>query len=75
MSEEPTEECINEPTNTAFLDTLTDNDTKGWTSTFTINGKQLPFKLDIGAEVTAISKNTWQELGEPAVKSPDKHLF
>lgn len=75
MSEEPTEECTDDPTDTAFLDTLTDNDTKGWISTITINGKQLPFKLDTGAEVTAISKNTWKELGEPALKSPDKHLF
>ena len=37
--------------------------------TITIN------KLDTGAEVTAISKNTWKELGKPALKSPDKHLF
>ena len=34
---------------------LTDNKQKGWTSDLTINGKQISFKLDTGAEVTAIS--------------------
>ena len=71
VSEEHTEE----PTDTAFLDTITDYDMKWWTSVLTVNGKQIPFKLDTGAEVTAISKKTWEELGQPALKLSDKHLF
>ena len=71
VSEEHTEE----PTDTAFLDTITDYDMKWWTSVLTVNGKQISFKLDTGAEVTAISKKTWEELGEPALKLSDKHLF
>lgn len=58
-----------------FLDTITDSEQKGWTTVLIISGKQVSFKLDTGAEVTAISKNTWKELGEPAVTLSDKHLF
>ena len=32
-----------------------------------INGKQNFFKLDTGAEVTAISKEMWEVLGKPAL--------
>ena len=71
VSEEPTEE----PTDTAFLDTITDYDMKWWTSVLIVNEKQIPFKLDTGVEVTAISKKTWEELGEPALKLSDKYLF
>lgn len=66
---------VEEPYDTAFLDTITDSEQKGWTTVLIINGKQISFKLDTGAEVTAISKNTWKELGEPAVTPSDKHLF
>ena len=63
----------------AFLDTVSDsvsNEEKSvWTSNLTINGKQIPFKLDTGVEVTAVSKETWQMLGKPALQTPDKHLF
>ncbi len=45
---------------------------KWWTSVLTINGKQIPFKLDTGTEVTVITKKTWEELGEPALKLSDK---
>jgi len=29
----------------------------------------------MGAEVTAISLEMWEVLGEPALQPPDKHLF
>ena len=35
----------------------------------------MPFKLDTGAEVTAVSKATWQMLGKPSLQPPDKQLF
>ena len=62
-------------TDTAFLDTVTDNKLKGWTLDLIINGKQVPFKLDTGAEVTAISKQTWKTINEPALDKPNEHLF
>ena len=59
----------------AFLDTLSDVDMSVWISKVNINGKEIPFKLDTGAEVTAISKDTWTVLSEPTLQPPDKHLF
>ena len=46
-----------------------------WFSTISVNGRKLPFKLDTGAEVTAVSKATWQEIGKPLLQPPDKQLF
>ena len=37
--------------------------------------KKILFKLDTGAEVTAISEKTYQELGEPELHTPEKALF
>ena len=34
-----------------------------------------PFKIDTGAEVTAVSKETWHMLGKPALQPANKHLF
>ena len=39
-----------------------------------MNGKKVTFKIDTGAEVTAISKETWKTLGEPDLQSPNKLL-
>ena len=46
-----------------------------WISNIMINGKQMPFKLDTGAEVTAVPKQTWQMLGKPTLQSPNKQLL
>lgn len=59
----------------AFLDTLCNDNTSVWTSEVNINGEKISFKLDTGAEVTAISKETWKVLGEPTLQPSDKHLF
>ena len=59
----------------AFLDMLSDDNQSVWTSKVSVNGKEIPFKLDTGAEVTAISKETWKVLGKPALQQSDKHLF
>ena len=37
--------------------------------------KKVTFKIDTGAEVTAISKATWQSLGKPELQSPSKLLY
>ena len=62
-------------TESAFLDTLSSGKTNIWIAHIAINGKVMPFKLDTGAEVTAITKGTWQMLGKPALQSPNKQLF
>ena len=64
-----------DPSDSAFLDTVSSSRRNTWSTRVTINGTQVPFKLDTGAEVTAISKGTWQILGKPALQPPDKQLF
>ena len=61
--------------NMEFLDTLSEDTSSVWIANLTINGKKIPFKLDTGAEVTAISKDTWKALGEPSLQTTDKQLF
>ena len=60
----------------AFLDQLTSAQQETmWLATIQLNGKQTPFKLDTGAEVTAISSDTHQHLGRPVLTPPDKTLY
>ena len=59
----------------AFLDTVLNEEKSVWTSNLTMDGKEVPFKLDTEAEVTAVSKETWQILGKPALQPPNKHLL
>ena len=40
-----------------------------------LNSKLTPFKLDTGAEVTAISGTTHEHLGKPKLNTPDKILY
>ena len=42
----------------AYLDTVTDNQESTWLTKVTLNGQEFTFKLDTGAEVTAISEQT-----------------
>ena len=60
---------------TAFLDTVLSNDTSAWFTSIDLNERKTAFKLDTGAEVTAISKITHQSLGEPQLAIPEKRLY
>lgn len=59
----------------AFLDTLSESNKSVWITDLIVNGKNIPFKLDTGAEVTAISKDTWKVLGESSLLRSDNQLF
>ena len=49
---------------TGFLDNLAHpNQATQWSDTIQVNGKSMTFKLDTGAEVTAISSTAHQNLG------------
>ncbi len=48
---------------------------KAWFYNVCVNDQEVRFKLDTGAEVTAISKETWQQLRKPPLQTPDKRLF
>ena len=72
MCRQKTVSTIEDHPDSAFLDTLCNNTTM-WTSEVNVNGEKIPFKLDTGAEVTAISKETWKVLGEPTLQPSAKH--
>ena len=58
----------------AFLGTLTNNSNTSWSSTLRIAGKRIQFKLDTGAEVTAISETTYHKLGKIPIQKPSRSL-
>ena len=60
----------------AFLDNVSPGKQETiWLATVDLNGKQTPFKLDTGAEVTAISDGTHERLGKPTLDRTDKLLY
>ena len=63
-------------TDCAFLDTLTPSKQETtWSTHIQLNNKLTQFKLDTGAEVTAISSATHQQLGKPKLNAPGKLLY
>ena len=50
---------IQEESTEVYLDTIHTQDAKSWTSVVRVNGNNVPFKLDTGAEVTAISEDVY----------------
>ena len=60
---------------TAFLDAVTSgNQATSWTSTITVNGTEFKFKLDTGAEATAITEDTYKLLPNTVLQKPRKTL-
>ena len=57
---------------TAFLRNVRGNSKSLWTTKLQINKVELPFKLDTGAEVTAISEETYRKL---SLQQPTKVLY
>ena len=45
-----------------------------WIARIRVDNKEILFKLDTGAEVTAISQETHQHLGKPPLQTPEKLL-
>ena len=69
---EISEECH---LDTAFLDTVVTNRATSWTTKMQLNGQETHFKLDTGAEVTAISRQTLMSLGKQKLDKPEKNLY
>ena len=59
---------------TAFLDTLSGEQEKAWFTTITVKDVDIRFKLDTGAEVTAITSDAYQLLEKPQLNAADKIL-
>ena len=69
----------NEDLDMAFLSAVVSSDDTYWTADIKVNGELMKFKVDTGAEVTAVTKLALKQLGKvqlhPATKSlcgPDK---
>ena len=60
---------------TAFLDTLSHNSSETWRVKLRLCGQMLEFKIDTGAEVTAISDAAFGTLRGPKLESPKKTLY
>ena len=50
-----------------FLDTIGSDHTTSWTAKINLFGVETLFKLDTGAEVTAVSEDTHSALGKPTL--------
>ena len=60
---------------TAFVGTVSSKQQSPWTTTLLVEGKEVSFKLDTGAEVTAISEQTFQRLGGVRLLTATKVLY
>ena len=60
----------------AFLDNLTpESNGTVWTAPVKLCERITTFKIDMGAEVTAVSEETYQQLRAPVLNTPDRKLF
>ena len=53
---------------------VADESRSSWNTTVTVNGREISFKLDTGAEVTVISDGALKALGESELQSSKKRL-
>ena len=60
---------------TAFLDTMSSDQATTWMTTINLDGVPVTFKMDTGAEVTAISDKAYKELSESQLSKPNKILY
>ena len=66
------QEC--DSNNFLFLDTIGTDTPSTWMVSLKIQGKEIAFKVDTGAAVTAISKECHELLGKPELHKPTKCL-
>ncbi len=59
----------------AFLDTVSNSQNAAWLTQIQVNQKTTSFKMDTGAEVTAISMDTYRHLKKPQLTTASKALY
>ena len=60
---------------TSYLTAVTSNDSQtAWHITISVNGCQMPFKLDTGAEMTVVSEKAFASLATTELQSSTKRL-
>ena len=67
-------EIKEQETDSVFLGEIGQLDS-AWFATVYLNGQSTRFKLDTGAEVTAISESTYEDLKGPQLSPPGKTLY
>ena len=60
---------------TAFLGAVSEKQNSSWQMSICVRDKLVPFKLDTGAQVTAISDSTYRRLQFGPLKKPSKRLY
>ena len=60
--------------NMVYLNTIGADQATTWNCTISVNGHEVPFKVDTGAEMTVISKDLWTSLPLSKLKPPTKSL-
>ena len=65
---------IQKKADTAFLDTVTNEHSSAWFTIVKLNEKETKFKLNTGAEVTAIFEETCQNIQRPQLSASEKIL-
>lgn len=60
---------------TVSLNTITDKNATVWSTTITVAGQQVAFKVDTGAEVTALSETSWKSMGARPVLQKAKRVL
>ena len=63
-----------EPSELTFLNTIDTAENSMWNKTLLVDGKQVCFKLDTGAEATVMSEEVLKLLGAVELKKPTKRL-
>lgn len=67
-----------EPTETSYLDAITNQgnrkEAKSWYIQLQLNDKDVCFKIDTGAEVSAIPTDVFEAIGQPTLQKPTKML-
>ena len=76
VSEENLPDDSSETSDSHFLDAVSDQSatTTTWHICVKVNGKEVVFKIDTSAEVTAISKDVYKAIGHPKLQLPSKVL-
>ena len=65
-----------QPYRLSILDTISSDDKRVWNADLAAHEQQKnQFKIHTSTGVTAISKETWETLGEPDLQSPSKLLY
>jgi len=63
-----------EPVANHYLDAIRTSQESSWSVKLHVDSQEVTFKIDTGAEVTAISEKVYQDLQRPTLQKPSKFL-